>query len=218
LKFSSLVLLFYFTGFLFAQDHLSPRNGIGWNNGISYRRYLSDNLWLGFVISGDASSTKQKDTTVSTSYDMLLDSTSGSYTYNSDTTFYYSGAIKMEIGKRIFHCNPIELNTILFISYTYQNSKRLDGGTSSRNTSRPRNTVSGGIGLEPMVYITKSLSIGTDFGIQYYYTFGKDNSSYTNDNAMSTYRSSTSGDYSKQEIKSFGSFSLSTGLIGFIWF
>jgi hypothetical protein len=215
---SYLAFLFCFTGLLFAQDHLSSRNGLGWDNGISYRRYLRDDLWLGFAISGDVRSEKQNDTTIATTHYLANDSTYSLYSYDPDTTSYYSGTIKIELGKRIFHYNVIELNTDIFGSYTYQNSKSCRSGTSPYYNSSPRNIISGGIGLEPMVWIAKSLSIGMDFGIQYSYTFGKDKSDLARYYTNESYRNSSSGTFSSHEIRSFGSFSLSTGLIGFVWF
>jgi hypothetical protein len=69
-----------------------------------------------------------------------------------------------------------------------------------------------------MVWIAKSLSIGMDFGIQYSYTFGKDKSDRARYYTTESYRNSSSGTFSSHEIRSFGDFSLSTGLIGFVWF
>jgi hypothetical protein len=218
MKSSFLVLLFCLTGLLFAQDHLSSRNGIGWDNGISYRRYLSNDLWLGFAISGDIRSENRNDTTLVTTYYITGDSTYSRYTYNPDTASYYSGTIKIEIGKRIFHYNGIELNTDIFVSYTYQNSKSYRGGTAPYTYSNPRNILTGGIGFEPMVWIGKSFSIGTDFGIQYSFTYGKDHSDDRYNATTYTTRNATSGTYLNHEITSFGNFSLSTGLFGFVWF
>jgi hypothetical protein len=219
MKNAYLVLVFCFTGLLFAQDHLSSRNGIGWDNGISYRRYLRDDLWLGVTMSGDVNKTKQNDTTFASTHFSTNDSTYSFNTYNSDTSSDYSGTVKIELGKKIFHFNIIELNAMVFASYTYRKSKTINGGTSTYTYNNPRNIISGGIGFEPMVWITKSLSIGTDFGLQFYYTFGKNRSDNTYSyNTPETHRNSSSGTLSSYQIKSFGDFSLSTGLIGFVWF
>jgi hypothetical protein len=219
MKNAYLVFVFCFTGLLFAQDHLSSRNGIGWDNGISYRRYLRDDLWLGVTMSGNLNKLKRNDTTLSSTHYIANDSTDSHYSYNFDTMTYYSGTIKFELGKRIVHYNIVELNTNIFVSYSYRNSKGYRGGTNPYTNSNPQHTVSGGIGFEPMIWITKALSIGTDFGIQFDYTFAKNNSNdlyYNNSRDINKY--SSSGTYSSRQIKSFGDFSLSTGLIGFVWF
>jgi hypothetical protein len=216
----TLFLILCLPGILFAQDNLPLRNGIGWDNGVSYRRHLNGKLWLGFALSGDVRSTLQNDTSFYSTHYLAPDSTANRAEYSIDSSYYYSGTLKIELGEEVFRYNIVGLNALILASYTYQNTNKYSfGGTTPRSNSAPRNILLAGIGVEPVVWITKSLSIGTDFGVQFTYTFGKENTKYVyNSNGAYSENNSTRGTYLSPELKTFGNISLTSGLNAFFWF
>jgi hypothetical protein len=205
---SCIIILCCCTSLLFADTHLARPNGLGWDSGLSYRRYVSDTWWMSATVSGSATTSKTRDTTVTQS--SSLDSTATNTVVRYDSTISYSGTLKLELGKEAFRYKFFALNAFASGSYTYADYKMEVSGSPESGRAEPRNTLTAAIGLEPTFWITNVFSVGTDFGIQYSYTFGKDYSSSDN--------STTRGVYTSQSFRVFGNVSLTAGLNAFFYF
>ncbi len=212
-KASGLFVFFCLASILFADDNPTFNNGVGWDNGLSYRRYVIPGLWASSIVSGSARKSASVDTTVETRY-YTQDSAETTIETEHDSSAIYSGTIRIELGKEMVRRKLLGLNAIAFGAYTYQKDRSKHEGTSTGNRTNSRNILSAGMGLEPVVWISNALSIGTDFGFQYLYTFGHDTQS-----SSDIYRThSLESPIESHEFESFGRVSLTAGLNAFFWF
>jgi len=217
----SSIFNFIIVSLLFAQAQNYNKNAIGWDSGLSYRYYLNSKLWLSATLSGDIKNTKQYDTINQSATYRPNDSIGKSTSLSLDSTYNYTGSIKLEIGKEIYKISIIGIDVFGFGSYSYQNNRTVNigNGYSTLNPrytlSNPKNTISGGIGIEPKIWILNKFSLGTTVGAQYNYVFGTD---YTNNITDINNYNNTNGVYSSQEIKTFGSISLTMALMVYFYF
>jgi hypothetical protein len=207
---------FILTASMFAQDSLQYRNAIGWNSGLSYRRYLPHNWWIGAMVGFNVTSGTRQDTSRYT--DWYSDtSITNSRIYN-DTTRYYSGKIKLEIGKEIFRIKMLAWDAFLSQAYSYSNSRSNNGGSGTGAESNPTHTLTTSLGLEPKVFLFNRFSLGTDFGIQFSHSFGSEKGSAADSSPSSLSIRESSGKNTGNNFSVFGTISLSMALAIYFYF
>jgi|SRR5271157_5422651 hypothetical protein len=212
-----LILLFCFVSVLFAQDQASFQNALGWESGLSYRRYLTKKTWLGINLTGSYNNELTKASDFDSTKTFSNDSTSKSSTSYNDTSISYSGTVKIEFGREIFTYKRLAIDAYIAAGYTYSDMKTFNGSEPYFN-DEPSQSVLGIIGLEPKVFIFDRISLGTQLGLQYTYTYSKDtyNSTLSNSSWVDVERRTTS--YFTSYLRLFGSISLSTALVVFWYF
>jgi hypothetical protein len=220
------VLLLCLVSVSFAQDSVGFFNSIGWESGLSYRRYVRKDMWLGVNLSGSYSR--------STSRETQLDSTSITDTLQVgsiggvDTAVTYSGAIKIEFGKQLFRFKRLNIDLLLALGYSASDSKsdrpnevstnpKLSGNYGYLN-DQMRQSFLAIVGLEPKIFLWDRISVGTQFGLQYTYSYTTDK--YNNGNSTST---NVEGHYDNTStlahaLAVFGNVSLTSGLIVHFYF
>jgi hypothetical protein len=209
--------VFGFCTLLFAQDQDTRRNAIGWEgangeSGITYRRYLNDKLWIGVTLGGSIYDTRGKDTLSTTYVFTSPDSTASNTIYSDDTSKTYSGTIKVAIGREIMRIHNVSVDAFFSGGYTYVTGKDLRTGTNGSNYNNPSNTLTGIIGLEPKVWIWNRINVGTQLGLQYDYQWYHYNRFYTYQNSTSSYSQTDNQRSTENNLRVFGSISLSMGL------
>jgi hypothetical protein len=206
------IVMFGMCTLLFAQDQNARRNVIGWESGLTYRRYLTDKLWVGVTLGGNINDTRGKDTSISTYVYTSPDSTVTRTTYTDDTSRTYKGTIKATIGRELLRFQSIGLDAFFSGGYTYVTSKSVKAGTNGSNYKNPSQMLFGTLGLEPKVWIWSRVSVATQFGLQYEYQWYRYNNSYAYDNPSSSYSNNEAQSSTEQNVHLFGCFSLSMGL------
>jgi hypothetical protein len=217
------VLLFCFIPVLFAQDQDSFKNSLGWESGLSYRRYVTRNSWIGVNLTGSYNNMLTKGTQFDSNVTVANDSISKHTTDYTDTNVSYSGTIKIEFGKEIFRYKKLNIDAFVAGGYTLSGNKYYRGGidTYSLDTysnEEPSQSVLAIIGLEPKLFIWDRISFGTQFGFIYTYTYLKRNSNYSNNYSTSINTSRDNGSSFTNNLKLFGNVSLSSSLIMHFYF
>ncbi len=215
----SFFALFGLFSLLFAQDQpTSLRNAIGWESGISYRRYVSPKSWLSATVNGNIQDNTGSDTTYRVSHWIQPDSIVTEEMIGSDSTRYYSGTFKVSAGRELVRVKAVGLDLFFSGAYTYSNRRRRDSGANSSHVSAPAHAIAGSIGLDPKVWVLERISIGSQLGLMYTYSFSRssDTQGYTNDYSSDEY---TRDAYvSSHTVRLFGGFSLDMGLNVFFYF
>jgi len=173
------ILLFCFVAVLFAQDHAEYKNALGWESGLSYRRYINNTVWVGINLTGSYTNNVTNDT--SFDQDKKISNDSITYQYinaDKDTTKTYSGTVKIELGKEIFKYKKLDISIYLGAGYTLTDSRTYQFNSGSYLNETKGHSILGIIGLEPKIFLWDKISIGTQLGIQYTYS----TSNYTYDN------------------------------------
>jgi hypothetical protein len=147
----------------FAGDSLSDsyKNGIGWDNGLSYRHLIGKNTWLGLAVSGSITSTPGDANDSEIDKDTLNDSISSSYISKSTTdqtnyTIKISGII---LGK-IAEYQIFGLNYFFQPSYSYTWSKDSGFGPNASycyNYDNHAQTLAAAAGIAPTIALLRSL-------------------------------------------------------------
>jgi hypothetical protein len=218
----SVVFVGTIIGIILAQDQFQFSNAVGWNAGLSYRRYVGKACWIGARVNYDLQSQIQQDTTNSVYHSISADGKSDSIVNNTtiskDSTNYYTGTVTIEFGKELFRHKMISVDAVISEGYSYSNTRQNRGGSNSYFSSDPRHSFITSLGLEPKAWIFKRFSLGTDFGVQYIYKFGKDLSSDSYGSTTQTDFRATQGKFSSNEFKTFGNISLSMTLNAYFYF
>jgi hypothetical protein len=214
----SAIVAIILTGSIFAQDSLQHRNAIGWNSGLSYRRYLPHNWWIGAMVGFDVQTGTQQDTSRYTYRYSSPDTIIYENRIFNDRTRYYSGKIKLEVGKELIRIKMIAWDAFLSQAYSYRNARQSSGGSDSGTRSNPTHTLTTSLGLEPKVFLFNRFSIGTDFGIQYRYTFGSDKQSSYNGDGSHLFTQESTGKNTDGAFTVFGTISLSMALAVYFYF
>jgi hypothetical protein len=209
--------LFFIT---FAQEQQKVfDNALGWEKGICYRRYLGEKNWLGVSVTGSMDVNSRNDTSVTVTHYLSPDSLSSTTEYPSDTSRYYSGTVGITFGREVLRVKAVSLSPFLCASYTYANGKTTGSNAYFNTYNRPTHTIGGKIGLEPQVrFLDNRISLGTQFGVQYAHTFGKETESYNYSSANSTSSNTFKGSNGRQGVSLFGGLSLDMALVGFVYF
>jgi hypothetical protein len=203
---------------VFAQKQTTFKNAIGWDKGISYRRYIANDFWAGVNVSGTYSRASSNDST----FDSSKTSDTTFYTYkmsNKDSSTDYSGTIKLELGKELFAFKKVSVDAFVALGYTYGKNYLARSQSQLYKNERTNNSFLGVIAVEPKIFIWDRISIGTQFGMQFTYT----NSTYTyynysDYNPPSIRINSESSTSHEQNVKLYGNISLSSLLIVHYYF
>ena len=206
------IVMFGMCALLFAQDQNARRNVIGWESGLTYRRYLTDKLWVGVTLGGNINDTRGKDTVINISNYTSPDTTIARTTYTDDTSRTYKGTIKATVGREFLRFQSVGLDAFFSGGYTYVTSKSIKAGTNVSNYKNPSQTLFGALGLEPKVWIWNRVSVATQFGLQYEYQWYRYSNSYAYQNPSDSYSNSEEESSAGQNLYLFGGFSLSMGL------
>ena len=212
--------MFCFTAVLFAQDQAAFKNAVGWESGLSYRRYINNSVWVGVNVTGSYDNTLTNDT----SFDQGFKISNDSLTYQNinaskDTTKTYSGTVKIEIGKAIFRYKKLNIDAYIAAGYTLTDS-RIHDNQNNENENGPYlnetkgHSILGIIGFEPKIFLWERVSIGTQLGFQYTYSTSK----YTYDNqgveeSSYSYVGTENRSTFENNFKLFGNISLSSVLV-----
>jgi hypothetical protein len=203
---------------LVAQEATSPKNAIGWESGISYRRQVTSKIWIGLTLDGTMNLAKSFDTTYNIQQINNPDTILSQTTYQSDTTTSYSLGTKLSIGREIIKINKFQTDAFISGKYTYFFQKSWRNGNGGAYNSSPRHIFSGLAGVEPKIRILERVELGSKIGIQYDYSMGTQysNSGYAYSGSSSISKLRRKSDY--QSIYLFGNTSLTSSLNLFIWF
>jgi hypothetical protein len=202
-----------FVSVLFAEEP-NYKNSLGWKSGLFYRRNITEHYWVGLNIGGKYNASKGSSS--STDQRVYPDSTTSRSAHYGDTSLNYSGTIKIEFGREV--CAYKKLHIDLLVSGGYERIKYRS--VNSRYNidpyinDNPSHSILAIIAAEPKIRLWERLSLGTQMGVEYSYTFNKYNSSdgYQDDynHITQTYvRESSSTSHS---IELFGNFSLTSSL------
>jgi hypothetical protein len=161
----------------FAGDTLpdSYKNGIGWDNGLSYRHLVGNNTWLGLAVGGSITSTRSNANDSQINKDTVNDSITYS-SINPSTTDQRNYTIKISgivLGK-IAGYGVFGLNYFVQPSYSYTWTKDSIYGQNAQYPSTNdthSQTVGIAAGIAPTVTLCKRFSLETKFGLSYGYTW-----------------------------------------------
>ena len=212
------ISLFCCVSVLFAQEKTNFKNAIGWESGLSYRRYIKNDIWVGINLSGSYDNTLSSDTQFNSTTFITNDSTSKTTSIGKDTNKVFSGTIKIELGKEIFSYKKLEIDAFVAAGFTLTDNKSYSGVSSSYFNETKGHSILGIIAFEPKVFLWEKISIGTQIGIQYSYTDSK----FTYDDQ---YNNSTNSSIRlenrstlESNFKLFGNISLSSILVMHYYF
>jgi hypothetical protein len=216
---SLVVFLLILTSSLFAQNKYN--NLLGWDSGPSYRRYLTQNLWVGTNIRGNIQNNTHNNTENVIRHVNAIDSTYIENTLKVDSTKRYIATIKLLMGKSLFKLNNINVDLFGAGSYSYQKDEYGNSNAYGEGINSDKyisHTIAGSVGFEPQVMILERIVIGTQFGVTYSYMFGPNSSEYTYSNSSEIYSRTQNGKSNLQTIETFGNLSLSMSLVGHLSF
>jgi hypothetical protein len=208
------ILLYCFVAVLFAQDQTSYKNALGWESGLSYRRYISNSIWVGVNVAGNYDNTLINDT----NFEQLSRSPNDSIVSinraaGKDTDKTYSGTIKIELGKEIFRYKKLGIDAYVGAGYTLTDDKVYRGENGPYFNETKGHAFLGIIGFEPKIFLWDRLSLGTQLGLQYTYTTSKLTYNDQNDYGTELYIRMQNSSISENDFSLFGSISLSSTLV-----
>lgn len=170
------ILLFCFISVLFAQDQPVFKNAVGWESGVSYRRYVNNSVWVGINATGSYDNATANDTQFSVATFPANDSTASRLNRGKNTDRMYSGTIKIELGKEIFTYKKLDIDAFVAAGYTHSENKTFNGVNESYFSEATGNAFLAIIAVEPKIFLWDRISIGTQLGLGYTYTNSKYNS------------------------------------------
>jgi len=155
------------------------KNGLGWDNGLSYRRRLSENYTLTVRLSGDASYEISNGDVIRKDVNVPENTTENSTKVIADSSLQYSVGVTLGLSKKLIRERIFSLDGFLRGGYehNWRDRKSKEG---DRNNMWTGYTVHSIIGFEPAVWVMNRMSISTRFGLQYEYQYNllNDNHKY----------------------------------------
>jgi hypothetical protein len=155
----------------------SYKNALGWDGGLTYRRYFNDGLYLSSSINGSFNKREGYDTSSNTrssenpANELYMSRSSDGLSYSS------FGKITTRLSKELFMQGPIAVSSFISGSFSYKRS-------TSNNTSSMAGVQQGldiynndeyglgmSIGFEPNFWLYKRFHLGMLFGLQYNFTY-----------------------------------------------
>jgi hypothetical protein len=190
----------------------NPRkNGIGWDDGLAYRRYLPRNFFVGLSVFG---STRQDDMYSRRSYSVYSTSNQTSLysESNNQNGKTYNGRIRFLSGKRVISRKLLSVNFIIFPYIIYEYQERL--GDDIEVNYLKRYWFGGMVGFEPSFTLFGRFTFGSKFGVDCSYMKNDEQRKYT-DNRTSSYK----GNDKSYQFEIFGTnFSTNLRLYGYYEF
>jgi hypothetical protein len=125
--------------------------------------------------------------------------------------------VKIEFGREIFRYKRLGIDAYVAAGYTYGDLKNFDG-PEPYLYDVPSQSVLGILGLEPKFYLFDRISLGTQLGLQYTYTYSKttNNNTYNYGSSVEVQRNPSTA--FTNNFKLFGSIALSAALVAFWYF
>jgi hypothetical protein len=102
--------------------------------------------------------------------------------------------------------------------YTYADTKYFSGRDELYLNDVPSQSVLGIVGVEPKFFIFDWLSLGTQLGLQYTYTYSKTTFNVTENSGSSVNVINEPSTAFTNNFKLFGSIALSSALVAFVYF
>jgi hypothetical protein len=190
-----------FCSVAFAGDSLPDtyKNGLGWDNGFSYRHLVGRNTWLGLSLSGSITSSRNHSNDSQVFRDTLNDSITSLYaTKNAVDQTNYSIKVSGILIGEITEYKLLGLNYFIqpTYSYTWAKNSNLDQvNNEQQNSDDKSQTLGAAVGVAPAITVFKRLCFETKFGLSYAYTWSRNydtenslyNSAYHYHDESSTY-------------------------------
>ncbi len=156
-------------------------NGIGWDNGLSYRKKLPRNYTLSIKISGDVSSNSAEYNSMNTQTNTDVDTADLEINSRSDSSLYLNTGLTLGVLKEVLKIKFISLDAFIRMGYSYYWTR--NRGTNMLNNSKNEShLLHAEVGLEPSLWAFERFSFSTSFGLRYRYRFGESESKNTYEN------------------------------------